>query len=138
MASTGQRSHYYADDSDLVPGSDWLFAKLYCSPSHADRLLLELVKPLVEETLASGAADKWFFARYSDPRWHLRLRFHGDPAALNSSVLPALRRRAVEHQRQGTLWRLEFDNYEPEVDRYGGPLGIHVAQSLSARQRTLS
>jgi lantibiotic biosynthesis protein len=116
--------------SDFVLTSDWLYAKLYCSHSHADRLLLEMVKPLVREALACGSADRWFFIRYADPRWHLRLRIRGDPAALISRVLPSLRRRAAEHQERGTLWRLEFDGYEPEIDRYGGPPAVPWAERL--------
>jgi thiopeptide-type bacteriocin biosynthesis protein len=117
-----------------VPGamteSDWLFAKLYCSPSHADRLLLEMVRPLVEEVVTARHADGWFFARYGDPHWHLRLRFHGDPATLRAHVLPLLLRRAERFRRQGAVWKLEFDNYEPEVERYGGPHGIGIAERL--------
>ncbi|HEX7286581.1 MAG TPA: lantibiotic dehydratase [Candidatus Angelobacter sp.] len=114
----------------FMPGSEWLYAKLYCSPSHADRLLLDLVQPLVKEVMGAGAADGWFFIRYSDPRWHLRLRLHGNPAALSLHVLPRLGWLAAEQQRQGTLWRMEIDSYEREVERYGGPRGIAVAERL--------
>lgn len=110
------------------PDSEWLFAKLYCSPSHADRLLLELVQPLVEELTEAALIRGWFFMRYADPRWHLRLRFHGDPAELDARVLPALMRWAAPFQREGILWRLQFDTYEPEIERYGGSEGISVAE----------
>jgi thiopeptide-type bacteriocin biosynthesis protein len=114
----------------LAPDSEWLFAKLYCSPSHADRLLLELVRPLVKEMTNGGGVPDWFFVRYGDPRWHLRLRFHGAPADLSAHLLPALLERAAPFQRQAILWRLELDTYEPEVERYGGSLGIGIAERL--------
>jgi lantibiotic biosynthesis protein len=118
------------DAQALAPDSEWLFAKLYCSPSHADRLLLELVQPLVKEMTNAETVPGWFFVRYGDPRWHLRLRFHGDPGHLSAHVLPALLERAAPFQRQGILWQLELDAYEPEVERYGGPLGIALAERL--------
>jgi class I lanthipeptide synthase len=108
--------------------SDWLFAKLYCSPSHADRLLLELVKPLVKELQTGSRVDGWFFVRYADPHWHLRLRLHGDPGVLKDHVLPLLRKRAEPHFPLGTLWRLGFDAYEPETERYGGAAAIAIAE----------
>jgi thiopeptide-type bacteriocin biosynthesis protein len=129
-SSAGLPASVASPGFQLDPGSDWLFAKLYCSPSHADRLLFELVRPLVAEVMSAGLADRWFFLRYGDPNWHLRLRFHGDPAILSAYVLSRLRRLAEDHQRQGTLWRLQFDAYEREVERYGGPLGIGVAEHL--------
>jgi thiopeptide-type bacteriocin biosynthesis protein len=111
-------------------GQDWLFAKIYCSPSHADRLLTELVPALLREVAGTAVTTKWFFTRYADPHWHLRLRFHGDPDALGAQVLPLLQRRVDVEQGRGTVWRFELDGYEPEVDRYGGPLAIHLAEEL--------
>jgi thiopeptide-type bacteriocin biosynthesis protein len=105
--------------------SGWLFAKLFCSPTHADRLLSELVQPLVKEMI-----HPWFFSRYDDPHWHLRLRFQGDPASLNNQVLPMLMSRAAPFRRQGIIWRLEFEAYESEVERYGGPQAIAVAERI--------
>jgi lantibiotic biosynthesis protein len=125
LTASGDRAGF-----SLEPESEWLFAKLYCSPSHADRLLLELVQPLAGEITTAGAADRWFFVRYADPGWHLRLRFHGDPAALSEVVLPALTRMAEPFQRKGVLWRMQLDRYEPEVERYGGPHSIAIAELL--------
>jgi thiopeptide-type bacteriocin biosynthesis protein len=116
--------------SILPEASEWLFAKLYCSPSHADRLLLEFVQPLVAEVMSAGVADRWFFMRYGDPGWHLRLRFRGAPDALRDRALPAFQRMLKPFERQGIVWRVRFDRYEPEVERYGGPRGIDVAENL--------
>ena len=117
-------------ERDFLPGSEWLFAKIYASPSHADRILLEHIKPLVGKALASGAADRWFFIRYGDPNWHLRLRFHGDPATLSSRVLPELAERLELLRRQGKIWRMQLDTYERELERYGGQAGMRIAESL--------
>jgi thiopeptide-type bacteriocin biosynthesis protein len=114
----------------LEPGSQWLYAKLYCSPSHADLLLAELIRPLVEEVSGVGAAKGWFFIRYADPEWHLRLRLRGDPAALTGFVLPELVRRAQFLCRDGLLWHLSLERYEPEVARYGGLDSIGLAERL--------
>jgi lantibiotic biosynthesis protein len=115
---------------NFLPGSEWFFAKIYASPSNADRLLLEVIKPLVEKIMAAGEADGWFFIRYADPHWHLRLRFHGDPATLAARVLPALWQALEENRQEGKVWRMQLDTYEREIERYGGLEGVRVAERL--------
>jgi thiopeptide-type bacteriocin biosynthesis protein len=112
------------------PGSEWLYSKLYAGTSSVDALLREVAAPVAREALAAGACDGWFFIRYSDPQWHLRLRFHGDPARLHAEVLPALERAAAAELAGGRLWRFQLDTYDREVERYGGPAGIALAERL--------
>jgi thiopeptide-type bacteriocin biosynthesis protein len=80
--------------------------------------------------LQSGASDRWFFIRYSDPEWHLRLRVHGLPERLHREVLPALADSVNSLLDDGRLWRVQFDTYEREVERYGGADGILLAEQL--------
>jgi thiopeptide-type bacteriocin biosynthesis protein len=114
------------------PGSEWLYAKLYTGTGTADRLLNRLVGPVVRSSLASGAADAWFFIRYLDPDWHLRLRLHGVPRRLHAEVLPSLQAAAAPFLEAGQLWRLQLDTYEREVERYGGDEGIELAEQAFA------
>ncbi|HEX6900129.1 MAG TPA: lantibiotic dehydratase [Thermoanaerobaculia bacterium] len=112
------------------PGSEWLYAKLYTGTATADVLLREVVEPVVREVMAEGAADGWFFIRYGDPEWHLRLRFHGDPGALPAQVLPRLHAAASPLLEDGRLWRVQLDTYEREIERYGGPEGVLLSERL--------
>lgn len=114
----------------LQPGSEWLYAKLYTGTATADRLLTGVVAPLVNQVLSSGAADGWFFVRYGDPNFHLRLRFHGEPDNLHAHALPAVQSALAAALDDGRLWRLEFDTYEREVERYGGREGVLVAERI--------
>ena len=112
------------------PGSDWLYAKLYTGAAVADQVLCELVRPLTEGLLKSGAIESWFFIRYADPDWHLRLRFQGAPERLLQEALPALQAAAQPFFADGRLWRLQLDTYEREVERYGGDVGMPLAEQL--------
>lgn len=125
-AVVGANSH----DRNFLPGSEWLFVKIYTSPSQVDRLLVDHVRPLVAKLLTSGVADRWFFIRYGDPHWHLRLRFHGDPKTLPVEVLPALWEDMETLQQKGKLWRMQLDTYEREVERYGGLTGMRITEKL--------
>lgn len=120
--STQQRS--------FPPGSEWIYLKLYAGASGVDELLRALVTPLLDEALASGAVDGWFFIRYADPDWHLRLRLHGDPQRLMAEVAQRLQALAEPLRAQGTLWKLQMDTYEREVERYGAGEAMGLAEQV--------
>jgi lantibiotic biosynthesis protein len=112
------------------PGSEWIYAKLYAGTSSADRVLRGIVGPIVRDALDSGAADRWFFIRYGDPDWHLRVRLHGEPARLLDEVLPALRGAVAPLLADGQVWKVQLDTYEREVERYGGADGVELAERI--------
>jgi thiopeptide-type bacteriocin biosynthesis protein len=104
----------------FAPGSRWLYAKLYGGTANADRVLREVIAPMVQP------GEPWFFVRYADPDPHLRVRFDGDP----ERRLRELRERLAAAGEP--CWRIVLDTYEREVERYGGPRGIELAEQVFA------
>jgi lantibiotic biosynthesis protein len=117
-----------------LPGSEWLFVKLYTGAATADQLLVEMVAPLVAALKQSTPSpiDGWFFLRYGDPDWHVRLRFSGQPQRLREEVLPRLAAAAEQSFAGERLWKLQIDTYERELDRYGGDVGMQLSEALFA------
>ena len=112
------------------PGSEWLYAKLYTGTATADVLLREVARPVVDSLMQTGAVDSWFFIRYGDPEWHLRLRFQGRPEKLQRVAMPLLNLAFSEPLNDGRAWRVQLDTYEREVERYGGATGIELAERI--------
>ncbi len=117
----------------FLPGSSWLTVKLYAGPALADRLLLDVVAPVVTSMAESSVIERWFFVRYGDPDWHLRVRLNGDPARLLSEALPAFSRAVEAPHRDGRLSRMQLDTYEREISRYGGGRGVVLCEELFHR-----
>lgn len=111
----------------FAPGSSCAYFKLYTGAGTADLVLKTLVQPLVQEALASGLAERWFFLRYRDPRPHLRVRFFG-PRVLE--LVPLLHARAAPLLEDGRIARLQLDTYERELERYGGAAGVSLAEEV--------
>ncbi|WP_414170292.1 lantibiotic dehydratase [Streptoverticillium reticulum] len=109
-----------------APGGEWLYAKLYGSTHRQNELLTRHV-PRLLAALPEGT-DRWFFLRYRDPGPHLRLRFHGDPEALNRQLLPRVHDWFADLRRSGLAGRLVLDSYEPEWERYGGRAAAAAAE----------
>lgn len=114
----------------FIPGSDWLFAKLYTGRELVDELVTDYVQPLVTNAISSGFAKHWHFVRYEDPNWHLRIRFHGDPKLLTSAVSPMLHDIAALAMSRGLIWHYQLDTYVRETARYGGPKAIAIAEQV--------
>jgi class I lanthipeptide synthase len=110
----------------FAPGSEWLSVKLYCGAATVDAVLREVVAPAVAGT------DQWFFLRYGDPDWHIRLRLRGDPARLTGEALLALHALADPLLADGRLHAVVADTYRREVERYGGAAGIEIFEAISA------
>lgn len=115
--------------SRLTDGTDlWWYVKIYHSPggdgAFTDRLLLECIEPLTK--LAESRIEGFFFLRYIDrDGHHLRLRIHlseGDGADWLHAQLDELL------VRLGANVRVVGVSYEPEVDKYGGAVGVRVAE----------
>jgi thiopeptide-type bacteriocin biosynthesis protein len=114
------------------PGSEWLFAKLYCSRTLEEDLISSPVRIFAEQACEEGLAEEWFFIRYSDPDPHIRLRFRGQPDRLTSELLPSLCAWAGGLMSDGRCMRFALDTYDREIERYGGPAGTTVAESVFA------
>jgi lantibiotic biosynthesis protein len=112
------------------PGSDWLYAKLYCPSVLEDEVIAQDVRPFVDRALGDGVADDWFYIRYSDPDAHLRLRFKGQPDRLVSQLFPALCAWGDQLVTDGRCLHYGFDTYEREVERFGGLRGLDLAEAM--------
>jgi lantibiotic biosynthesis protein len=115
-----------------LPGSEWLYAKLYGGSNRQDELIGGELKEFCQKVMGEGLADGSYFIRYQDTEPHLRLRFHGQPARLAGELLPRLSEWSAHLQNQGLLTRFVLDTYEPETERYGGPALIGGAERLFA------
>jgi thiopeptide-type bacteriocin biosynthesis protein len=114
------------------PGSEWLYAKIFCGTATTDGILRDAVRPTVEAGRAAALIDRWFFVRYRDGGPHVRLRFRGVARQLLSDVWPGLLARLSETLANGGAWQVQLDTYEREVERYGGPAGIELCEQLFA------
>jgi thiopeptide-type bacteriocin biosynthesis protein len=117
-----QRPRRVAFRRVFAPGSEWTYLKLYTGTATADRLLREEIAPLASQLEHDG----WFFLRYADPGFHLRVRFRGDPAVIRPPV-EALAARALE---AGLVSDAVLGTYVRELERYGGPAGIVAAERI--------
>ena len=61
---------------NFILGDEWLYYKIYTGAKTADNILIDVIKPIAQTLFDEQVIDKWFFIRYSDPDFHIRVRFH--------------------------------------------------------------
>ncbi|MBL8511197.1 MAG: lantibiotic dehydratase [Betaproteobacteria bacterium] len=123
---------------NLLPlGLDWSYYKLYTGALLADGILCKHIAPLLNEAQRRGDITQWFFIRYSDPDFHLRVRFESsDPLA--RARVQAEMAAALHTLRQARLCsKVLMDSYEQETGRYGGVHGLPICEALFALDTSL-
>jgi thiopeptide-type bacteriocin biosynthesis protein len=100
-------------------GDEWLFYKIYTGPKTADLLISELIYPCVHSLLDKNLIDKWFFLRYGDPHYHIRLRIHIDNFKYLGYVINILNSKIKSSFEERLIWKIQTDTYSRELERYG-------------------
>ena len=113
----------------FIPGQNWVYAKMYCGMQQANYYISTLLQEIVLECKTNKLIDKWFFIRYSDPGFHLRLRIHVPNKALIQSVINLINEKLVPHISDTHIWKIQYDTYDRELERYGSNT-IEVAESF--------
>ncbi|SEN83774.1 thiopeptide-type bacteriocin biosynthesis domain-containing protein [Chitinophaga rupis] len=110
-------------------GSEWLYYKFYCGIKTADRILTDAIYPVVKQLLGEQAIDKFFFIRYNDPEFHIRVRFHLTDLSQLGKVIGLLHQHIRPFEEQGYIWKTQTDIYSRELERYGNH-SIEQAETL--------
>jgi len=99
------------------PGSEWLYMEIYCHPIDADRLLLAAFNDVISAN--RPLISRWFFVRYSNPKFHIRLRIKtSEPWSLLKQFSSLFSR----HIASGIISDYQLKPYFPEISRYGQEL----------------
>lgn len=145
----------YASNKD-----EWIYFKLYVGQA-IDRMD-QLIVRIGETVPRLHGLQSWFYIRYFDDMGvHIRLRARPQPGekeplevqlsqlcanSLNTlhelvpssyypMVVPPGMEEAMQRVAEGGGHqdvRIVSDRYEPEVDKYGGPLGVAIAEDVFA------
>jgi len=103
----------------FIPGSKWVYYKVYCGLNTADNILTQMISPLSNQLINDGIIDQWFFIRYSDPENHLRIRFHLKDEKKIEAVMKGVYQTLESHVNNKLIWDLQLATYQRELERYG-------------------
>lgn len=104
---------------NFIIGSEWLYFKIYCTPKTSGIVLLEIVVPVLNKY--STQINKWFFIRYNENGYHLRLRILVNNGE-QSTIIHALEKSISVSRKIEFVKDFEAGLYRREMERYGSDL----------------
>jgi thiopeptide-type bacteriocin biosynthesis protein len=102
--------------------SEWLYFKVYCGVKMAERILMTVVLPFVEEGIKQKLFERFFFIRYKDDQQHIRIRFFNSDQAKQYIVQREFMQMLQPLLDNGSIANIMLDTYSREVERYGADL----------------
>ncbi|MCZ4224830.1 lantibiotic dehydratase [Pedobacter rhodius] len=103
----------------FMMGSNWLYLKIYCIPRASDTILAKVILPFL--TGQRKQIKNWFFIRYNEKGYHLRLRIQARESELGI-LLVALRKKMESGGYHKLIRNYQGDTYQREIERYGHQL----------------
>jgi len=111
-----------------TPGSEWIYFKIYVARSFADIILLEISK-IINKAKKTHEIEKFFFIRYSDPNYHLRLRILVKDRNVYDDIIGIIHTKLDKYVKSDVVWKIQIDTYVREIERYHPSL-IEPTESL--------
>jgi thiopeptide-type bacteriocin biosynthesis protein len=103
----------------FVIGEEWLYIKVYSGPSLLEGILSDEIYEVVKSAYEDALIDKFFFVRYVDESYHLRLRFHVTDVKHVGFIVNNVSKGLKDYVHNGMIAKVTADTYSREIERYG-------------------
>lgn len=102
----------------FIPGSEWIYVKIYTGSNTADKILINELAKCISILNKKKYIKKWFFIRYSDPDFHLRIRILVNDSMLVGETIQMFYKYFYKLVNDNRVWRIQLDTYNRELERY--------------------
>lgn len=106
-------------ERNFIPGGEWLFLKIYSGPKILENILTDKIYPQIHSFIKNEWIDSFFFIRYTDPEYHIRLRFHSSNPKTLWKILIHLHPILSQLVQTYMISNVVIDTYSRELERYG-------------------
>jgi len=106
-------------ENNFLIGSKWVYYKIYCGYKTADRILQFAIYPLYKKLIEEKVIDAFFFIRYNDPDFHIRVRFQIKDTQKLNYIISLLNEKLKPYLSERLIWNIQNDIYKRELERYG-------------------
>jgi thiopeptide-type bacteriocin biosynthesis protein len=101
------------------PGEEWVFFKIYLGVKIGENLVTHNLPEFIEYLKKNDIISIWFFIRYTDPAFHIRLRVKLKDINNYGFVINYFQSYFKDKLDSGQIKNLMLDTYDRELERYG-------------------
>lgn len=101
----------------FIPGSEWLYYKIYINQKYSTKFLI-LLSDKLNKMMSKGEIKKFFYLMFIDSKFHIRLRININKEYY-SSVNEKMSNFLNSLFEQYYLKNILIDTYVREIERYG-------------------
>lgn len=102
---------------NFYPGGRWIYFRIYTGVKTADKILISLT-PLLKKLLKNNIIIEYFFIRYSDPDFHIRLRLLLTDVDNIGHVMILFNKKINTYCNNRLISKVEIGTYQREIERY--------------------
>lgn len=113
----------------FIPGDQWIYFKIYTGVKLADGILTKNISVIIHKLNKKQVIDKWFFIRYNDPDFHIRIRILVKDTSDIVEIINLFYHQFRNLIKSNEIWKIQIDTYNRELERYGNIL-IGEAESI--------
>ncbi|WP_397600465.1 lantibiotic dehydratase [Silvanigrella sp.] len=115
---------------NFYPGGDWLYCKMYISNTREEEFISNYIYEFINEIKKEMEIETWYFIRYQDPKKHVRFRVLLKDKKDYANLLMKFNYIFEFLAKKGILNSSSIETYEPEIERYGGPDLMPLAEKI--------
>lgn len=110
-------------------GDEYVYLKIYCNGRYCESILNKVFYPCFNNLKKRKFATTFFFVRYYDPEFHIRLRIRCNSSSSSSVVMSEISNQLLKCARSYGIAEIKSENYVREMHRYRH-LGISESEEI--------
>ncbi|RXQ97399.1 hypothetical protein EO244_00485 [Ancylomarina salipaludis] len=100
-------------------GDEWLYYKLYGGPKLLEDILVNDIYSVLDDLKSKGEIENYFFLRFADPEYHLRLRLFIPQKENLGKIILVVNQLLSTYVSNRLIHKVENETYVREIERYG-------------------
>ena len=102
----------------FIIGGEWIYFKIYSGPKTIENIFINDIMCKINLLIKQRMIDSFFFVRYMDPNYHIRLRLHCTNINNYAFILHLIYKTLNRYVKDLIITKVQLDTYTRELERY--------------------